>query len=663
MKKLLYVITMIAIWIPSMFGMHAASKKKVTTAVQTTLPEHKTKKLPGSVDTSLVEQLAHTHISAPKNQEVVQETKEEKSDEPLATVTPIKPYRERPSFVANAPVYVPSNDESDETDSETDDTFEFTQEDFDNPPFSINGEKRGTVAILIKAPHIQSNTVQPSCIQPLCDKLSQHGFVEPHAQQQAIECVSATFGLNRPRSLSLRKNKLLKQELNKKITTHLHYRVFGMLWDFPWMKKKADGPFSISSYKEVKSFYQQLKKIDLQKARTFRRNVENNAARTIRRIVPYRSLRETVKNNDLTKELVQIARKNNPQAPVYLFFCDGDTIDFNGCFTAYTQLVQEKAHIPTAMTTGYMFALNNDQHPMITFANELDMCVREATAQFIPRGVYYPEPSLCILVIEEEISVDESFERGSERDYSASQESPIILGQVAQRAHATFIFGFHHPLITATPLRATTQKAKTRDGKQNLLKFDAEFNSSSTTFENWSMHDLTNCTFNTAQSHASGRNWAINILNAFEMESNVDVLFLFPPCEEGKTIGAEDVLPFKVKNKSIVRDMVISLLSRLFNSYNPISLANGNVEELKTMLSDHDKYQEKISSGMIPANNESTRKRAADTWEIVDAAMRLSFFKHLLSDLLKDCDADAIDAAARNAGQAMWNLLSKRLAH
>lgn len=654
MKKLFYsvVITMSGCW-PFIFGMHQNIEQKVTYA------QPKTPSMQNGDDASLIGAMANIHIGEPRGKRAVEEKKEEASDDVEAMLTPVN--QSRPSFVVNAPVYVSADEESDETDTEIDETTKFAQEDFNNPPFFIHPEKRGSVAILIEPSQVQINA-SSSLINSLCNKLEQQGFRNPNAQQQASDYVVANFGLNRPRSLSTRKNNLLIKECNNKVTTLIQCRVFGMLWDLPWMRRMANGSLKPSSYAEVKSFYQQLKKKDLQKARKFRRDLENNRALALRRLVPYRALRENVKNHAMTRGLVQLSRDKHPGSHIYLFFCDADTINFNGCFTTYTRLAQEHAIEPiTAMTSGYMFANNGEQDPMIMLANELDMCVRDATARIVPRGVYYPEPSLCILVANGKDTVEEHFEKGGECDYTSPQESPIILEQVARRASTAFVFRFEDSLVTAIPHRATTYKTKTKSGASKALAFNAKVDSSINKFQDWSMHDLANITVNMAQSHASSRSWATNVLNAFEVEGEIDVIFMFPPDKPGKTIGIEDTLFIKINNKKTIRDMAISLLSRLFNSYDPKTLA-GDGAILRMLLSDHARYQAMIKD-VIPANNSARQECADAAWEIVDAPMSRSFFKSLLSVLLKNCDAKLVDAAAKNAGQAIWNTLSQRLAH
>ncbi len=571
-----------------------------------------------------------------------------------------------PCFVANIPAYVSSDSETDDTDSETDTgKYTFPDEDFTNPPFCIDYKRRGRVLSHSlthkKTDKPKSDKAQSSgIVQSLTKKILQEAFLPTSDQtikKHQMDHLSIIIGLNRPRSLSSRKNRLLEEELEKTVLADLQIRCFAVFWDFPWQrinpaKNKSGG--NPPSYEEIRSFYQQLKKKDAARARQFRRNAENSKERS-RRMVPYRRIREIIKNHDLTKELVRIFRQTNPTANIYLFFCDADTSLFNGCFSTYTQVDLQTKNKIGAMTTGYLFDSNN---PMIRLASELDMRVREATAKHLQRGAYYPEPSLCIMVPCESESVPESFEEKVDdgTDYEAPQESPIILKKVATRPNVLFVFAFQNPLITRTPERATTNKTKTKKGSKNFLEFSATFNKSTNKFDKWTMQDLVNITKNSAQSHAHARSWAINVLNGLKLETK-DTLK-----EKTKKIIFADGPTIEIKKRigNVIREIAISLLSRLFKSYDPISMAEKNRATLILILSST--YEELIKLDVVPKKANTSRKSEKELWAAIDNITSRKTLKSILAQLIIEPNTiDKIDLAARDAGMAIYSTLSAKL--
>jgi hypothetical protein len=563
-----------------------------------------------------------------------------------------------PCFVANIPAYVPSDSEG-ETDTEEEEKskYQFSEEDFIKPPFEIDYERRGRCLPQLdgsKLPKTKPSRIKPGIVESLSQKLSHEAFIETNDQTK-LEHLVAVVGLNRPRSLSARKNRVLEAELAKPVDSKLTIKWFALFWDFPWKRVKTVMPsekkplITPLTYEEVESFYKQLKRKNPKKARQFRREAENNSTHSRRRMVPYRSIRELIKNHPLTRDLVNLFRINNTLSNVYLFFCDADTILFNGCFSVYTQMAQQAKNTLHVMTSGYLF---DSENKMIRLACELDMNVREATAKYFPQGVYYPEPSFCILILPGYDFVTESFEDGK-ADYEAPQESPIILKQISLRKNGSLGFAFQNPLHTKTPDRATTNKAKTAQGTKNLLVFSGVFDGSTNKFINWTMHDLTNITKNSAQSHAHGRSWAINVLNGLKLHSKDTVM------GGSKNIFLPDGTYFTIKKQvgSVIRDIAISLLSRLFCSFDPISQAGGDKSKLITILS-----APYAQPGTIPPKIGEDRAREKDLWAKIDGIASLADLKKILSQLLLNPDdVNSILSAAESAGRAIHEVLSKNL--
>jgi hypothetical protein len=310
------------------------------------------------------------------------------------------------------------------------------------------------------------------------------------------------------------------------------------------------------------------------------------------------------------------------------------------------------------MTTGYLF---DSKNPMIRLASELDMRVREATTKHIQRGAYYPEPSLCIMVPPERDTVPESFEEKTDdgADYEAPQESPIILKKVATRPDVLFVFAFQNPLFTRTPERATTNKTKTKKGSKNSLEFSATFNKSTNKFDKWTMQDLVNITKNSAQSHAHPRSWAINILNGLKLETKDT---LKEKKEKTKKIIFADGTTIEIKKRigNVTREIAISLLSRLFKSYDPISIANKNKQTLILILSST--YEDLIKSDIVPPKVNASRKSEKELWIAIDNITSRKALQNIIAQLLiEPITIEEIDLAARDAGKAIHTTLAAKL--
>ena len=78
------------------------------------------------------------------------------------------------------------------------------------------------------------------------------------------------------------------------------------------------------------------------------------------------------------------------------------------------------------MSTGYGFEKEKEDDSPYIEACKRDRNIRITIARKFPQGVYYPEPNLCILVLEDNVTIEESFidkKRGDGYYY----ESPILL--------------------------------------------------------------------------------------------------------------------------------------------------------------------------------------------------------------------------------------------
>jgi len=156
----------------------------------------------------------------------------------------------------------------------------------------------------------------------------------------------------------------------------------------------------------VRLFYKKLKKFNPAIADKFRNTSERNVN------VPYRQLREYAKNHVNTKELIMNAHQD--ENVLYMSFIDGDTISFNGIYSAYLRIYDSylrKQNIPpTVISTGYEYSEERKDcdYPFV-IASQIDRLVRVETAKYIPLRVYYPEPNLCVIIPNGHDTIKESF--------------------------------------------------------------------------------------------------------------------------------------------------------------------------------------------------------------------------------------------------------------
>ncbi|KAL0194982.1 hypothetical protein M9458_008554, partial [Cirrhinus mrigala] len=165
---------------------------------------------------------------------------------------------------------------------------------------------------------------------------------------------------------------------------------------------------------------------------------------------PFQDIREHLKNNPATRNLVEALRGNDPRSLIYFSFVDSDTIEFNFIYSEYLQIVKEeweKDKIPpTVMSTGYEFHPGNEHH----IASWLDRMVRTALAEVYPLFVYYPEPNFCVLVHDTLNTIEESF---IDRRRGNIMESPVLISRVKTRPNFKAVFSDRKPIIIDAPKR------------------------------------------------------------------------------------------------------------------------------------------------------------------------------------------------------------------
>jgi hypothetical protein len=190
--------------------------------------------------------------------------------------------------------------------------------------------------------------------------------------------------------------------------------------------------------------------------------------------VPYKWLREKLKNHQNTKDLVCRARDSGAPA-VYLSLVDKDTLNFNGIYEAYQKIYkQHKTNPPIVVSTGYVFgnalSLSEEERQIVRpliIASYLDRAVRAAIASNFSAGIYYPEPNLCVLIESEEETLHKGF---APNDKDQQGESAALLHKINQDRLWIFT-DKHNPIVTTIPYRAARNKKPNSKGEKNMLGF------------------------------------------------------------------------------------------------------------------------------------------------------------------------------------------------
>ncbi len=475
-----------------------------------------------------------------------------------------------PRFVISTACYVPSDSETQGSSDSYDERHVFTEHDFNTMPFMIDATRRGT---LHPEELRQSTTLLRAAdsgfeqIQLLLQQLLNEGYADLNGSptRDPSTHLRASLGLNRPRSLSHGKNQLLQTALDTALDSPIPTSTFACFWDFQWyttrvvQQTQEDGSITTKTVPskpveqaKVRSFYRQLKQRDRSKARAFRRTNENQLRNAM---VPYRELRDHVKNHPQTTALVSSTRQQYPHAPLYMSFIDADSKALRlpnclGIYSAYTALYTGSQGTADIMSTGYQFSARDK--PLLEFASLLDRRVRTATANHFPDGIYFPEPNFVVRIPVGHDTVPENFS-DHEENYKSPQEAPLLIKKVKQRltssgSNPVILFKGDHPLLTTTPTRAGCNKRGTP------FTFFAQPTKAGQ-FAQWVEQDIVNITRNLSQSHVAPRDWAINLLHAFPLQSQVAF--------------ADNLI---ISDGLTLKNIAISLLARLYKSYDPLSL-------------------------------------------------------------------------------------------
>ena len=433
-------------------------------------------------------------------------------------------------FVGTMPVYVGgdigdlSDSEDEEYDTEDEERFdELSASSFTagqpTPHFSTRkwGTKKGKQVVrehvgYLKQDYAQDveveydDTAISVVVQPLLNKMAETALVNTAAE--AVEdVVSVSMGLNRMLSVSDRKNELLKLELKARAESDVQHKAFGVYWDVKWYNARGKEV----SHSDVRGYYKKLKAYDKESGTDYAEQFVAVNEKGIK--PPYQDLREYAKNHELTKELVQDAREQNPEQPVYMHVLDGDVESYNGVYSEYLQYIQASGTIPVVMSTGYGVTQELETDYPIVQAVLLDLMIRRATAKVFPAGVYYAEPNLCVLIPAGSTTVPESFRNNGTSQVS---ESAVMISNVLESRGAV-----DHPIvfIDATPLQTTIPDRFRVNKRGGDHKFSAEFVDGGLPTQRYLVKMQ-----NISQTSLSLLQWAksLNVNNALKLNAKVN---------------------------------------------------------------------------------------------------------------------------------------------
>lgn len=390
-------------------------------------------------------------------------------------------------FVLNVPMYVKYaiDHETEESSSEDEDLtfneelFKFNATDPASYPFrtyNLTSKARRVGDLenfeelkLKKGGNLSSNA--PSQPQQFLALLECSAFRLKDINRSLNE-LAVVIGLNRPKSLSKRRNEYLRKQLlntnpkkairNKKNV--IRKKMFAFFWNIPWTDREG----SEVQYEKVRKFYRQLKRKDPQTAEKFL--IYNEDAMCP--LPPYQNIRECIKSHRLTEDIIKHwkFKYQNTNLIIYYSFIDGDTKSFNGIYSAYRCIVQKAQRSckpPIVMSTGFEFNIQ-DGYPLLV-GSKLERLIRTVTSRLFGPGVYYPEPNFCVLLPNDENILPYSFVDKKQKD--GKMESPILIRNILKCSTGTMrYYGTENALITDA-VRAKFSSIR----KQGLLRFSSLF--------------------------------------------------------------------------------------------------------------------------------------------------------------------------------------------
>lgn len=296
-------------------------------------------------------------------------------------------------------------------------------------------------------------------IQKILTKFKEESFGRnaSTSKSKVASSLRIVFGGNHAKSIERSLNKAFKTFV-KEYQPNKHTRLFGFFWKPVWEK----GTKTVH-LREVKAYYELLKKLDPELAEEKRKACEQPEEGMNSR-VPYQDIRETIKNDEVTKISVAELRTIQNTRKVYLAIMDPDVIklrnDKRGVFSHYNHLIKrhEAKHgcIPAIATTGYK--ADSNESNILVWGIYLDQRVREAIAKILALAPYIPEPNMILSVPVGKSTVTESFINRKSINKESRQITAHILAERHLSPNVAIAFQTLGAITTTVPERFYTQK-------------------------------------------------------------------------------------------------------------------------------------------------------------------------------------------------------------
>lgn len=524
----------------------------------------------------------------------------------------------------------------------------------------LTSKKRGVVQKPL-ASSKQSCSAPLSSTQSLIQIFEDESFAQTTKESRAIasQRLGITLGFNRMHSVSSRNNKMLNKTFQAATPSLLTVNKLAFDWSPHWIEIDLNGEVVPVEFSRVRQFYKLLKGIDADKAKAFVQQTEV-ARRALQ--IPYREIRDTIKNAEATKNTVSSLRSKNPHSETYLATADDDTQSLRanqlGTYSIFDNMVREHKAKNGAKCevagVGYtlMAKRNTDQpiHPHLELALLLDQWTRHATASKVKNGVYYAEPAMIVRVLQHQDTVKENSSTGK-LNYSTPNESTNLIDNIMSNRglNPDNVMAYNAAGAIATGHASrfnipTGPMHKRADGK--LVR--------------WTIKQMRSVK-NLSQSHYGARQWAQQMLNAFTLYSKFDQTF------NGKNIN--------IKNKAALKNLAVSAISRLYNHYDALSMAIAAIKQANELT-----FQEALIKQLQNASNRNRaltqirieRKRSSnaainEAWQYLDRLDDIDKLKAFINRLIDHKDgneitpADRIEGAAIAASQRAIQILRQRL--
>ncbi|MBX9804426.1 MAG: hypothetical protein K2Y18_01585 [Alphaproteobacteria bacterium] len=413
--------------------------------------------------------------------------------------------------------------------------------------------------------------------------------------------------LNRYKSVSSTLNKSLKR-FNGELDKDKNIVLLRGFWEPKW-QKKVNGRWYDVPLKEVRHFFLEYLRRNKEKALEFL--IENEGGDlngvpkgrlkgifptgkskiTFNTHVPYQELREAIRVHPSKLAMAKALREKNQGSTLYEGVHDSDLVGLRvvsggsslstagtGLYSHYENGIRTNNY-PDLITTGYCAAWDerfkergSDYFSAVSIAIEEDRYVRAALSQVDSRLAYYSEPNILIKVPSDELMMPYSFLESpgqwslDSNSYSFGKYSPHeslnILRRLYARANGRpkIVLDPSHPVMMRLPDRMLVNKHTGTPFK--VGHYDEQTSKIVPVNEN-DGYNFLKISENVSQSPLSFRDYSIVAYTQLGLVGGTYYITSsqFPHLAPTKIIRPNSVFT--------------SLLSTIFNSYDPIELIEG----------------------------------------------------------------------------------------